>query len=91
MKATASARVTWVINMLSETDGRTFSTSGITSAAELEKDITANNFQFEKWVMRSMANPTITARAKLHLNQLEYHFQPGFGLDFVPETGLQPE
>ena len=25
------------------------------------------------------------------LNQLEYHFQPGFGLDFVPETGLQPE
>jgi len=24
------------------------------------------------------------------LNQLEYHFQPGFGLDFVPETGLQP-
>ena len=24
------------------------------------------------------------------LNQLEYHFQPGLGLDFVPETGLQP-
>ena len=24
------------------------------------------------------------------IHQLEYHFQPGFGLDLVPETGLQP-
>ena len=54
-----------MIRMLSESEGAIFSTSGITSAAELEKEITANNFQLEKCAMWSIANPTIIAKAKL--------------------------